>query len=127
MGREIRRVPKGWEHPKNEGGHYKPLLDEDYEEAVASAKEWDEEPPDSEYCRPKFDTPADCYQVYENVTEGTPVSPVFETQGAMRQWLIAQGHSEHAADKFIEGGYVPSMVVTPQGIFMGIDSLDLRK
>lgn len=26
MGREVRRVTKDWEHPKNEFGDYKPLL-----------------------------------------------------------------------------------------------------
>jgi len=38
MGREVRMVPKGWQHP--EGGHdFKPLLEGSYHEA---AREWDE-------------------------------------------------------------------------------------
>jgi len=40
MGREIRRVPKDWQHPKNEKGHYIPLLDRSYD---VDAAEWDEE------------------------------------------------------------------------------------
>ena len=37
MGREIRRVPKGWEHPRDEGGKYIPMFDQSYDDA---AKEW---------------------------------------------------------------------------------------
>jgi hypothetical protein len=39
MGREIRRVPTDWQHPKRANGNDIPLFDE-YEKAVA---EWDEE------------------------------------------------------------------------------------
>lgn len=27
MGREVRRVPANWQHPKNVEGHYVPLLE----------------------------------------------------------------------------------------------------
>lgn len=37
MGKEIRRVPVGWEHPLNEDGNYQPMYDEDYE---TKAQEW---------------------------------------------------------------------------------------
>ena len=40
MGREIRRVPENWEHPKDENGNHIPLFDHSYKEAV---KNWDEE------------------------------------------------------------------------------------
>lgn len=40
MGREVRMVPAGWEHPKNERGGYIPLLKGPYEEWAA---EWEEE------------------------------------------------------------------------------------
>lgn len=40
MGREVRRVPSNWKHPKNERGHYIALFDgNDYERRV---REWDE-------------------------------------------------------------------------------------
>jgi len=35
MGREIRRVSEGWEHPKDARGNYQPLYDEDFEGAYA--------------------------------------------------------------------------------------------
>src|SRR4051812_5483551 len=34
MGREIRRVPLGWEHPKDEGHDYIPLFDRSFDEAM---------------------------------------------------------------------------------------------
>jgi len=149
MGREIRRVPKGWEHPQSERcshwlgldahgkpGDYwyrkcfKPLYDKDYETA---AREWiadyeafqrgdhpDREfinacckyyweydsPPDENYYRETAWTEAEatCYQVYETVSEGTPVSPVFETKDEMITWLIQQGYSEKAVRNFADDG-----------------------
>ena len=40
MGREVRRVPAGWQHPKNEEGQYIALLAADYE---ADLKDWMEQ------------------------------------------------------------------------------------
>lgn len=37
MGREVRRVPANWEHPKDNHGSYQPLYDEDFETV---AKDW---------------------------------------------------------------------------------------
>ena len=37
MGRESRRVPVDWEHPKDERGHHQPLYDQPFEQAFA---EW---------------------------------------------------------------------------------------
>lgn len=160
MGREIRRVPKGWSHPRyNEGrwrGEYIPMFDCDFETAAAKWKEgyrqweagehpekepnavycteyWEYDfPPDRENHRPKFESEPTCYQVYQTVTEGTPTSPVFETEADLLAWLIQQGHSEYAARKFIEYGSVPSGMVVPQPsgppeIKMGIDALDLKE
>ena len=154
MGREIRRVPKGWQHPQDESGAFIPLLDrtfkEDADEWVANcvawadgthedfAKhgaeypyywQWDTEPPKEELFRPEHTSEPTCYQVYENVSEGTPASPVFESEEALVEWLIDQGHSRHAAEKFVESGYAPSMMVKPGGgappsVKMGIDIYD---
>ena len=117
MGREIRRVPPYWEHPRDERGHYRPLFDHDFD---SEAREWKEgflqweagtheaiqrepdlfggdewweyrSPPDRDYCRPAWkDEERTCFQVYETVSEGTPVSPVFETKEQIREWLVAQ-------------------------------------
>jgi hypothetical protein len=141
MSREIRRVPKDWEHPR-EAGHYKPLLDKSYSQAILDhikgelpwylrhprhLKEWFECWPDREYCRPHWSkSEATHYQIYEDVSEGTPVSPIFENLGEMKAWLLEQGFSEKASSKFIEDGWAPSMIFSPEkGLSgIGIHSLD---
>lgn len=40
MGREIRRVPLGWEHPKTDNGDFQPLYDETFEDF---ARQWHQE------------------------------------------------------------------------------------
>jgi len=75
MGRKIRSVPPDWEHPKDWKGHYKPLFDRPYE---PSAQDWAGGPPDKEYYRPAWtEEEATAFQMYETVSEGTPVSPFF--------------------------------------------------
>lgn len=39
MGREVRRVPPDWQHPKDADGRFIPLLGQDYDHAV---REWEE-------------------------------------------------------------------------------------
>ena len=150
MGREIRRVPPGWEHPRNESGDYIPLFDDTYDNALAEwwkgREEWQagthedsaeygdrytweewhgEAPRPSEY-RPAFDAEPTHYQVYEDVSEGTPVSPVFATLDDMERWLISEGFSPKAAGRFVQDGWAPSFVIV-DGQFSGtgIHSLDL--
>jgi len=151
MGREIRRVPRGWKHPRNERGDYRPLYDRDYETAaqewldavIAWANgtheditkypgckennryywEWADGPPDEAYYRQKWTEEPTCYQIYQTVSEGTPVSPVFETLDDMGIWLKEQGYSDEATQAFLESGWAPSMVVSGGKITMSIESL----
>jgi hypothetical protein len=146
MGREIRRVPPDWEHPRSSSyGHeesYQPLFDRTYREAAeewiakftawieAGRPElmegcpyfWDYEggPPDEAYHRTREWTPeqATAYQVYETVTEGTPISPVCATRDDVMEWVVLNMNvSPAAAERFLEMGSVPSMMVThgPEG------------
>jgi hypothetical protein len=137
MGREIRRVPPGWQHPKDFRGHYKPLNDMPWRDAMRSwledySDEWQtwtdkediEPPPHPEYYRSEWSEEPTAYQVYETVSEGTPVSPVFSSLADVRTWAIAQGHSERAADEFCRLGHALSVLIGPGGIKMGIDTLD---
>lgn len=157
MGREIRRVPSDWVHPKTEEyvpsrdpfgegkwvetEHYHPLHDRDYEGAaqewLAEFDQWRagthpyqdadtpyfwdyDSPPNEKYYRERkwTDEEATHYQIYETVTEGTPVSPVFATLDELIEWCVAQGYSRHAAEKFAEHGWVPSMIIdTGRSIF----------
>lgn len=143
MGREIRRVPPDWEHPRDRERNYKPLFDSTHAEALQEwqkgysawqdspqadclFEEWEGPAPDPEYYRPEWLREPSCYQIYETVTEGTPVSPVFVSLNEMEAWLIEQGFSRKATKKFVETGWAPSMVFVPgRGVSgMGIHSLD---
>lgn len=156
MGREIRRVPADWQHPKSkeyipsrdpfgdgkwvETDRYRPLYDRDYDSAAQAwlvefdqwragthpyqdadtPYYWDyDSPPDKDTCRERKWTEAEAthYQIYETVTEGTPISPVFATLSELVEWCVKQGYSRHAAEKFAEQGWVPSMIIdTRRGI-----------
>jgi hypothetical protein len=173
MGREIRRVPPNWEHPKHEkrdGDSYKPLYDQTYEDARQEwleglAKweagldpdrekythedgsyydfwEWGDSPPNREYYREYKDDEATWYQVYETVSEGTPVTPPFETEDELVNYLIENGdfwdqqrwsegnrlmqpnppgYTREQAEAFVKGaGWVPSMTVQNGKITAGI-------
>jgi hypothetical protein len=115
MGREIRRVPANWEHPKDDKGNYRNMRDVDFDTALTewldgynlwkkgehpAQKEypkvenyWEYEggPPDPEYCRPVFKTPPDWYQVYQTVGEGTPLTPPFATKEELVGYLVDNG------------------------------------
>lgn len=110
MGRELRKVPHNWEHPKQFNGSYKPLLGYSYSKHLSDweeekiqwengfKKSWDEtnkwipksksdedysyeewagEKPIKEDYMPEWVGEATHIQLYENTTEGTPISPVY--------------------------------------------------
>ena len=59
----------------------------------------------------------DGWQVWETVSEGSPVSPVFPDRAALVAWLVGQGYSPAAAEAFAARGWVPSMIMNsgPEG------------
>lgn len=124
MGREIRRVPPGWEHPRDERGRHIPLFDLN----AAPHGEIDEELPGADRlpamprCAPEEAT---CYQVYENVTEGTPVSPVFDSVDGVRDWLVDKGYSRRAAEGFCRHGQAPTLVLRDGTVYPDIESAAL--
>jgi hypothetical protein len=106
MGREVRRVPANWQHPKRSDGKYIPLLDAFNEVAMEWDKDyenWSKHNPGAkdfayeEYIGPKPqkenylpDWPENLrtyYQMYEAVTEGTPISPVMKSPEELAHWL----------------------------------------
>ncbi len=67
------------------------------------------------------------WQVWETVSEGSPVSPVLETREALVDWLVdVQRYSRDAAEAFTQAGWVPSMVVTGGQMYRNIESAVLR-
>jgi hypothetical protein len=173
MGREIRRVPANWEHPRRDCPHspwrggcdeakqhdgkcYHPLFDEDIETAGRKwldrciawdngthpdlierpeLKEkypffwmWDGGSPDPEYYRPKFETEPTWYQIYETVSEGTPVTPPFATKEELVNYLVEHGDfwdqtrgnggwERKNAEQFVKAEWAPSLIMftSPQG------------
>lgn len=79
------------------------------------------------------------WQVWETVSEGSPVTPVFPTKEALVDYLAANGDtwcqkrgenppSREAAQAFVDGGWVPSMVMVGGQVFTGIDAaVELKK
>jgi hypothetical protein len=143
----------------------RPMYDETFEQAVAEWKEgfrkweageneyrqkyknddgtimeyweWEATTPDRAYYRPWKDEDATWYQMWETVSEGTPVTPPFETQQELADYLAAHGDEwdqkrclepdwkslwggtpgvsgwgKERAERFVFGnGWSPSMVV----------------
>ena len=117
MGREVRKVPKNWKHPRNDRKQYIPLLDgfkerlEEWEKGNAmwdkgfvddfkggwkprnksddmTFEEWHGKKPLKEDYMPNF--PEDqktYYQMYETCSEGTPISPPMATPEELAKWL----------------------------------------
>lgn len=128
MGREVRRVHPEWQHPKDYWGKYLPLHDRSYVEAMA---EWihdgehEDERPNHVFYRPEWsDDIRTAYQVYETVTEGTPISPVFQTREELIDWLVncgtrmgisgsAHKMSREQAERFADAGWAPTARLQP--------------
>src|SRR5262245_21266761 len=103
MGRRIVKVPANFEHPKDTDGDYIPGAHHQILYALPTQAR-------------------DCFQIYEDVSEGTPVSPIFPTEEALRDWLSAVGVSFEAADRFIKTGHAPSFVLAEEeGLLGGIE------
>jgi len=90
--------------------------------------EQDGNPPDRESYRPNFAVEPTWFQIYETVTEGTPVSPPFATKQELARYLSENGDFAYQhgyrdispkptyeqALKFIEQGFVLSMTFSPE-------------
>jgi hypothetical protein len=128
MGREVRMVPPGWEHPKDEKGKYIPLFDGCYAETAADwdegwtawqrgeienygagpkwkpkcedalkcsrYTEWAGSRPSPDDYMPEFpEGTATMLMMYEDTSEGTPISPAFATPEELARWLADTGAS----------------------------------
>lgn len=168
MGREIRRVPPGWQHPKTEG-RFQPMYDKPFaptmREWFAAWERWesgerpdyftpDDEylsfweleglPPNPEHHRPDWkQEEMTWYQVYETISEGTPVTPAFETQAELVEYLVKNGDfwdqkrraegipylrctpwPRAEADAFVYGdGWAPSMAIHDGKMMSGTEAM----
>ncbi|MGU3401500.1 hypothetical protein ACLBWS_17500 [Brucellaceae bacterium D45D] len=91
MGKEIVRVPPDFKHPIDEEGEF---IAGAHHELLYHAG------------------PASCtsYQIYENVSEGTPDSPVFGTKRQLVEWLVQEGWDKDMIDFLLENGHSPSWI-----------------
>jgi hypothetical protein len=140
LGREIRRVPPCWQHPIDATGNHIPLFDRSYDEAVRdyeyelnlwadgrhpsqykypddtaglSYAEWCGQPPTPQIYRKQSWTEDDAthVQLYENISEGTPASPVFATLQELGVWMIEHGYSQAEVAKIVLVGKLPSGII----------------
>ena len=154
MGRELRRVPGDWQHPRDGRGRLLPLLGHafasrcaEWEDGIAlwmkgkrngyvdgksqvvehdepcteeAFSDWDGERPDADDYMPDWpEAERTHFQWYENVSEGTPLSPPMPSAEALSEWLASNpGRSvpELTASEWarvIEQGFAMSMVMSP--------------
>ena len=122
MGRELRRVPANWEHPKQDNGNYQPLLntfygdvmaewlkdhnkwlDGTHEDIVDNPERKEEYPfyamyhgeaPDVDFYQTRrySDNELTHIQLYETTSEGTPKSPVFKADEFEKLCEYAEEH-----------------------------------
>jgi hypothetical protein len=168
MGREVRRVPADWQHPKapylygREGEDYVPLFDgfnkaladwlegqakwaeglrDDYrggwisienEHKSSTWEDWSGERPDPKHYMPDF--PAEertHWQMYQNTSEGTPISPVIETPEELARWLADNEASAFANQtasyedwlSTIMRGSAPSAVISDSAVTSGVAAM----
>jgi hypothetical protein len=173
MGREIRMVPPNWNHPRGERGDHQPMYDKRFEDAAAKWKddfrkweagereewigdsadgqeywEYNGDPPDRAYYRPWKDGEGTWFQVWETVSEGTPVSPPFATKQELIEYLVEHGDfwdqqrrreglgglidcqpwSRASAEGFVNGpGWAPSFIADSRGVRKGVEALGEMK
>jgi len=146
MGREVRRVPANWQHPKDEmTGRYKPLfdgfryadaakefMDKVNAEGLQAAIDWCGQAPDQNDYMPNWtEREMTHYMMYEDTSEGTPISPAFSTPEELARWLTDTGASAFGgmtADyehwlRVANGGFAPSMIMQNGKIESGVQGL----
>lgn len=142
MGREVRKVAADWQHPKDERGRYIPMhpgewyesAKQDFEEKLAAeglqaAIDWCGNPPDINNYMPNWPEEQRTHlMMYEDTSEGTPISPAFKTPEELARWLAdnkasAFGHDTATYEQWlamIGDGFAVSLVVDSNGMRSGV-------
>jgi hypothetical protein len=163
MGREVRRVPPIWEHPKVKHKYsgemrYQPMFDEKFSAALAEwltdfdrvragnltedetrwyplgLGDWLKEntAPDPSYYMPEWpDAERTHLMMYEDTSEGTPISPAFATPEELARWLVANNASAFAGEtasyeawlRIAKGGWAPSVIISGGVLQSGVEAL----
>lgn len=151
MGREVRRVAANWEHPKDSiRGGYKGRFEGD--RYLNELEDWEDSykenglqetlddygpPPEKEDYMPSWtEEEKTHYQMYENTSEGTPISPVMDSIESLAHWLADNKASAFAGEtatydewlSMCTQGYAPSAVYTPNtGLISGVKAAGMEK
>ena len=77
------------------------------------------------YDEERYDPPSgDGWQLWETVSDGSPVSPVFETADELINYLVEDGYSVKASRKFVlDDKWCPSMVIVNGRAYSNIESV----
>ena len=153
MGREVRKVPKDWQHPKDARGRFRPLFEgcmyteakDDFDEELRkwnarkcdvpepsyyddhNFDDWHGSEPDPAWYMPDWpEKEKTHFMMYENTSEGTPISPAFKTPEELAHWLADTKASAMAGQgapyedwlRVCYGGFAPTAVAhtTPNGL-----------
>ena len=150
MGREVRKVPADWTHPKrcvyprfteeytplyeNRGRYARDaakFLEKANSEGLQAAVDWFGRAPDeSEYMPDWPEAERTHYMMYEDTSEGTPISPAFATPEELARWLADTGASAFGGDtapygawlRIANGGWAPSAVMTGGKLISGVEA-----
>jgi hypothetical protein len=163
MGREVRKVPADWQHPKItkfnylkgcDEERYQPMFDQPFAPAMrewyaaweawergerpegsedcANYWDWSGDPPDPAYYRPDWPEESRTHlMMYEDTSEGTPISPAFATPEELARWLADTGASSFGSMtasyeswlRVCQGGFAPSMVLVGGELKSGVEAL----
>jgi hypothetical protein len=149
MGREVRRVPADWQHPEYEAWEshtgLKPLHDgcmyqsahDDFieklrAEGLQAAVDYFGGAPDANDYMPRWSPEeATHYMMYEDTSEGTPISPAFATPEELARWLADNGASSFASQtasyeawlRVAKGGFAPSVIISGGVMQSGVEAL----
>ena len=108
MGVQIVRVPPDYKHPVDSNGDYI----------------------DGAHLEPLWYMTAEqkpCFQIYQNVSEGTPIIPIFRSGEEVCKWMVAEGESQEAAEEFLRVGHAPGLVISSSGPMSGPQGLVAAK
>jgi hypothetical protein len=94
--------------------------------------EWEGPPPDPNYYRPDWPEAERTHlMMYESTSEGTPISPAFETPEELARWLADNNASAFGGStasyeawlRIARGGYAPSAIAVNGVLSSGVEAL----
>lgn len=69
------------------------------------------------------------FQMWETITEGSPISPVFETEEALAKWLVLNLHDSDERTSYSQWlefirceGTAPTLMLTSEGLQTGVEA-----